>query len=86
MYSIIELQTTDGQTVHIYNTAETQAQAMSIWHTTLSYAALSDVEYHACVVMDEQGKYIARECYEHPKIVTTEEVITDENIAEETVE
>ncbi len=85
MYSIIELQTTDGQTVHNYNTAETQAQAMSIYHTTLSYAALSEVEYHACVVMDEKGRYIARECYEHPKQVT-EEVNINEPIAEETAE
>lgn len=74
MYSIIELQTTDGQTVHIYNTTETQAQAMSVYHTTLAYAALSEVEYHTCIVVDEKGQYIARECYEHPKAVVIEEV------------
>lgn len=76
MFSIIELQTTNGVTTHIYNTAETKDQAMSIYHTTLSYAAVSQVEYHACIVMDEQGRYLARECYEHITPVepeTTEE-------------
>lgn len=65
MYSIIELQTTGGQTTHIYQTAETKNEAMSKFHTVLSFAATSSVEFHACVVMDEQGKYIARECYQH---------------------
>ena len=68
MFSIIELQTTNEVTSHIYNTAETKEQAMNIYHTTLSYAAASQVEYHTCVVMDEQEKYLVRECYEHPVI------------------
>ena len=84
MYSIIELQTTDGTTVHNYQTAETKAQAMSVYHTTLAYAALSEVEVHTCIVVDEKGQYIARECYEHPKAV--EEVIADETESEETAE
>ena len=82
MYSIIELQTTDGTTIHNYQTAETKAQAMSVYHTTLAYAALSEVEVHTCIVVDEKGQYLARECYEHPKAV--EEVIADEAESEET--
>ena len=65
MYSIIELQTTNGQTAHLYQTAETKNEAMSKFHTVLSYAATSNVTYHACIVMDEEGKYLARECYTH---------------------
>ena len=84
MYSIIELQTTDGTTIHNYQTAETKAQAMSVYHTTLAYAALSEVEVHTCIVVDEKGQYIARECYEHPKAV--EEVIADEAESQETAE
>lgn len=67
MYSIIELQTTAGQTAHIYQTAATRDEAMSKYHSVLAYAAASQVEYHACIVMDEQGQTIARECYEHLK-------------------
>ena len=85
MYSIIELQTTDGTTVHNYQTAETKAQAMSVYHTTLAYAALSEVEVHTCIVVDEKGQYIARECYEHPKAVE-KEVSADEAKSEETTE
>ena len=83
MYSIIELQTTDGTTIHNYQTAETKAQAMSVYHTTLAYAALSEVEVHTCIVVDEKGQYIARECYEHPKAV--EEVAEDEAESQEVV-
>ena len=84
MYSIIELQTTDGTTIHNYQTAETKAQAMSVYHTTLAYAALSEVEVHTCIVVDEKGQYLARECYEHPKAV--EGVIADEAESQETAE
>lgn len=84
MYSIIELQTTDGTTIHNYSTAETKAQAMSVYHTTLAYAALSEVEVHTCIVVDEKGQYVARECYEHPKAV--EEVSADETESEEIAE
>ena len=65
MYSIIELQTTGGNTQHIYQTAETKEQAMSKYHTVLASAAISTVEVHTCFVVDEQGMYIARESYNH---------------------
>lgn len=85
MYSIIELQTTNGITVHNFSTADTKDKAMSIYHTTLSYAALSEVEIHTCIVVDEKGQYIARECYTHSKPVVVE-VNTDEIKSEETAE
>lgn len=67
MYSVIELQTNDNATVHIYQNAETFSEAMSKYHTVLAAAAVSQVEQHACIVVDEKGRYIARECYEHPR-------------------
>lgn len=71
MYSIIELQTNDGETAHVYQTAETRDQAMSKYHSVLAFAATSNVQVHACFVVDEQGRYVARECYQH--IPETEE-------------
>ena len=65
MYSIIELQTNNGYTAHLYQTAETKEEAMGKYHGVLAFAATSAVEKHACVVMDEEGRYLARECYEH---------------------
>ena len=79
MYSIIELQTTGGSTAHIYQTAETRELAMSKYHQVLAYAATSQVEYHTCLVVDEKGQYLARECYEHlPEPTPPEPVETQE--------
>ena len=66
MYYIIEIQDNPG-TSHalLYYTEETRNQAMSKFHAVMTYAAISDVPYHTCLVLDEQGKYIARECYQH---------------------
>lgn len=65
MFSIIELQTVSGETAHIYQTAPTRDEAMSKYHTVLASAAISDVDYHACVVLNEDGVSIARESYYH---------------------
>lgn len=77
MFSIIELQTTDGVTAHIYQTADTKEQAMSKFHTCLAYAAVSEVEYHTCMVVDEKGQYLARECYEHHQPAPEPELDTE---------
>lgn len=65
MFIIIELQTTNGQTANIVTTKPTKDEAMSVYHTILASASISKVEYHTAVVMDEQGQYLARECYTH---------------------
>ena len=65
MYIIIELQTTGNQTGSIIQTKETKDEAMSTYHSILAAAAISSVEYHTAIVMDKEGKYIARECYMH---------------------
>lgn len=67
MYYIIEIQETDGVPAILTQTQDTKDKALSVFHTILGYAALSEVEYHTCVVMDEQGRYIARECFIHPR-------------------
>lgn len=65
MYIVIELQTNNGQTANIVQTKETKEQAMSAFHSIMAAAAISSVEYHAAIVVDRKGQYIARECYEH---------------------
>ena len=64
-YIVIELQTSDGQTANIVTKKNTIDEAMSTYHGILASAAISSVEYHTAVVMDAEGKYIARECYKH---------------------
>lgn len=74
MFSIIELQTNDNSTAHNFFTAETKDAAMSKFHEVLMYAAIGTVEFHACIVMNEKGEYLARECYMHPKEVEAVEL------------
>lgn len=68
MYIVIELQTTNGQTDNIVQTKATREEAMSAYHSILAAAAISNVEYHTAVVMDVEGKYLARECYKHGQV------------------
>lgn len=75
MYIVIELQTTNNQTGNIVQIRSTKEEAMSLYHLILSSAAISNIEYHTAVVMDEEGRYLARECYKHlsdPEIVPVE--------------
>lgn len=74
MFIIIELQTTDGVTSNIVTTKESKDEAMSTYHSILAAAAISNVRYHTAVVMDEKGKFIAKECYQHQHTEIPEEV------------
>lgn len=74
MYIIIELQTTNEQTANIVQTKATKEEAMSVYHQILAAAAISSVEYHTAIVVDKEGRYIARECYKHSKTSTTENI------------
>ena len=65
MFIVIELQTSGGQTANIVQTKNTEAEAMSAYHSILAAAAISSVEYHTALVVDPKGQYLARECYEH---------------------
>ena len=65
MYIIVELQTTNGKTANIVTTKDTLNEAMSAYHMILASASISSVEYHTAVVMDVEGRYLARECYQH---------------------
>lgn len=65
MYYVIELQTTGDAPASIVQTRADKNEALSVFHGILAFAATSSVDYHTCVVMDEQGRYIARECFDH---------------------
>lgn len=72
MYKVIELQTTDGVTSHIVHDAESVEKALSKYHEVLMYAAISNVEKHACVVLADNGNPMVKEYFEHPKEVIEE--------------
>lgn len=65
MFIIIELQTNDGVTGNIVQTCDTKSEAMSVYHSILASAAVSTVHCHTALVIDVEGKTIARESYSH---------------------
>lgn len=65
MFTIIELQTTGNETASLVQTAPTLNDAMSKYHLVLASAAISQVDYHACTVLNEEGVALARESFVH---------------------
>ena len=73
MFIVIELQTNDeGQTANIVQTKDTKDEALSTFHSICASAAISSLRYHTAMVVDPQGRSVARECFEH--ITPVEEV------------
>ena len=67
MYIILEIQqnTPEATPATLTHTAETKDAALSKWHEILMYAAISSVYIHTAIVMEPDGKYLARESYMH---------------------
>ena len=66
MYILHEMQTTGANTALVPATTFTDKNAAeSAYHTALAAAAISNVNVHAVVLMDEHGNVIRREFYEH---------------------
>ena len=66
MYLVIEIQTNaDGTVGNIVTAHETREEAESKYHTVLAYAALSELPYHAAVLLQNDGLLIERRCYTH---------------------
>lgn len=65
MFTIVELQTVGNETTHLVQTAPTLNDAMSKYHLVLASAAISQVDYHACTVLNEEGVSLARESFIH---------------------
>jgi len=77
-YIIIELQTNiEGPTVNIVQTAASENQADSIYHSILASAAISSVYCHAVTMLSSDGEFIKKECYWH--VPESEEETTPES-------
>lgn len=79
MYTVIELQTTNGITSIITFMFSDRDQAEAKFHNILSYAAVSTVEIHAVSILDALGDVVKNDRYYHaqpepePVMETTEE-------------
>lgn len=74
MYILIEMQTTGTQTVLVPPVTYTDRNtAESAYYMTLAGAAVSTVNVHTVVLLDEHGNALKRDFYEHLPEVTTGE-------------
>ena len=67
MFTVIELQTTNGTTVVLTSTFEDENSANQKYHQILSYAAVSELDVHAATILDQYGSLWKSEYYEHKK-------------------
>ena len=66
MYILFELQTTNGVTAIVTpQTFDNKGQADSAAHMALASAAVSSVDVHTVMLVNEQGAVIRREGYDH---------------------
>lgn len=64
-YIVIELQTTNGSTSILTNAYSERDKAEQKYHQVLSYAAVSNVQFHSVSMLDQFGSVIKNECYTH---------------------
>ena len=64
-YITIELQTNNGQTANIVTAYDNLPQAQNKYFTILAAAALSNIQQHAAVILDETGMLVAQQCFTH---------------------
>lgn len=66
MYLIIEIQkSNDGTLAHIESVHATMGEAEQRYHTILAAAAVSAVNVHSAVMLDDMGNRIKGETYYH---------------------
>lgn len=66
MYILIEMQTNGNQTALVPpRTYSDRLQAESAYYSTLSAAAVSIVQVHTVVLLDEHGHVVKSDYYEH---------------------
>lgn len=64
-YVVIEIQTTNDNVSTIVNQYDTLPQAESAYHQVLSYAAVSNVEWHGAMLMNSQGSIYRNDMFTH---------------------
>lgn len=65
MFIVIEMQTNGTSTATITNAYTDKNTAYQKYHTILASAAVSKVEVHTALIMNEYGIVEARETFEH---------------------
>lgn len=70
---IIEIQhSNDGSTAVLHEVKSEQSVAEQTYHTKLAYAAVSEVNVHSVVMLDDYGNRVKGETYYHGTIEAAE--------------
>lgn len=65
MFTVIELQTTNGITSVISTVFQDRSQAEQKFHETLSYASVSSVDIHSVSILSPEGFVLKNDVYFH---------------------
>ena len=65
MFVVIELQKNGEQLASLVTQHDTLFEAESKFHQVLSAAAVSTIEKHSAVLINENGAFLRTECYDH---------------------
>lgn len=78
MYIVIEIQILpNGNPNVLHFEYEDRLKAFEKYHYVLAEAAVSECLTHTCIILDEQGRYITRETFEHLPEPTPEPEVTE---------
>ncbi len=64
-YIVVEMQTNEGTTSTLTNQYNNLDTANQKYHQILSYAAVSTIDCHAAVMLDENGMFLKSEGFRH---------------------
>lgn len=80
MFIVLEIQILpNGNPNILHFEYEDRNKAYEKYHYILAEASVSECLTHTCVILDEQGRHLTREVFEHPK-----EEVADDVVAEST--
>lgn len=65
MFAVIELQKNNGILSVLHDEFATRQAADQKFHTVLAYAAASQLEMHSATLLNEDGRMIRYESYQH---------------------
>ena len=66
LYIVVELQKNDDQLANIVTSHNTLADAQYKFHTIAASAAISVVEKHTVILIDDEGFMVNKITFEHP--------------------
>lgn len=67
-YIVVEIQTNDGQVSTLVTQKDTLNEAQSVYHSVLAAAALSSVDFHAAVLMTNEGISLYSDGFSHKSL------------------